>query len=1552
MRQRSQQPVRKAADPRLRNLAREAEARLQAYITALPGNDQADAVMAQQPPAVTPKATPLIQRMPPPAPPPPAPPPPAPRAQPLPRVASLTSTNVARHERRGTASLSSARRGASPGPVARAPSGQAVGGSRGGVVGSCGRNCAEAVAAGRDASNQPPPAPHVSEPQPPATPAGTTHCTAVNDIDSSTARPSTTGRNKRAAVAALEAAAAQAAAAAAAAMAAAAAASAAATAAAAAPPAAAPPIPNEAASRALAEEDGVTPRVDYASRSARHAEAEVSTMPRVANLSSAVRARSGGVPLAVAVRAATALQAGFRGARARAMSDAMREYEQLVTELRGWRRHVAAVVRVQSWVRALRVRRMRRRHTGATVQMQALARGRAGRRAMRARRTALAAALERQKARAAEAVIERERARLTERERAKSQRELTEWLSTGNRSRRGMSGPGADAMTTSHSAALRVPAGRALAERGRAVRVPLMAESAAFERDVGDSLDHLRAAEEAPQPEHAHRPGRWGPSLPPPPSANARAAAAARAARAYRSHLDRNRNPPALPPEPVAKVVAASAPSASADVSQPISPSVASSVGAAVEEPSAAPPTADWFGGVGDWFRTLLPGADGEAADRQGTPMPQSAAGDSAATTEPSGLFARTERTDVATKRTTSRRGGEAWTAAVIGGHQPTPTAKSASTSMSGRPFQPTTSFDARVVATQRLQAKNTSRDTSVARPKAVPLDGKPPAAKVMQLTTSFGARVLATRQIQEETVSIPDAGAASSSAPMRAIDKDGVLWQWTDETGWRMLGDEAPPQPTPPQPAAQNMKKRSAAEVAAASESRRRILGLAPSPSRANAAWAWPLATMAGQSSAPPLAGMGPAGARAEMISGALTVTPGLASCVEPAPPATREWSCAGAADVGHCESARRELRFAARPGAVVRPTGAVAADDADEGPAMLQPPKPFVESPRHQRDGVRFASARVGLSKKATAATSARLYESGGRKSFAAIKERTSVQKVEAAVGTLVEATRLKPIDTNVISRTVGRADHALLRAECMLFFRKTGETLGAALLRLGDSDAKTVLCGVVQGVEHWSDELPADEHLAQEQADFLHDSAIDEATLSAAAVHVFATASDEQVLALKAAYRVRYRDTVDSLLNKKLLGPIHSQLRDLLLARCGVARSRPAAAEALAEFVDVLVATADEGAPVPQQLDHPDHGGGGIEGRRETGSPVWATGGYDAEPPAGAVNENHASDTMNVSMTCAAAPPSLRDCTTSAPSLMLLQQPDGKARRLPGGYGTDVPSDRLASSAGRLSPVRQLRERTPQYAPDRMPPQRKNAGLWGFEVPLASANEMAPRDDIANEATVGLTMPAPMEAPAPSEADLRRNRWAVEQQQLSADMEALQGGHSFTPRAGSPASPLSPGASEDLAHEEHVAGGDDDESAEWRRWEATLELQAAARGWATRRRARGRPVKLGPPVAHPMTRLVVPASKYFTLSGQKNASTRRPKHGTASPSAHRSGVGRAPTSTSASAARSVVKSNSGAMTAQKHAREALDAQLQAELERSRQRQVQSIMLTSFDR
>ena len=330
----------------------------------------------------------------------------------------------------------------------------------------------------------------------------------------------------------------------------------------------------------------------------------------------------------------------------------------------------------------------------------------------------------------------------------------------------------------------------------------------------------------------------------------------------------------------------------------------------------------------------------------------------------------------------------------------------------------------------------------------------------------------------------------------------------------------------------------------------------------------------------------------------------------------------------------------------------------------------------------------------------------------------------------------------------------------------------------------------------------------------------------------------------------------------------------------------------------------------------------------------------------------------------MSRAAAPPSLRSCSHSAPSLMLLQQPDGTARRLPGGYGEDVPSDRVASLSSHSNLIPQLRERSPQYASDRTDRQRRGlpraisppgayevesqmrlslptgggldgAGGAGGVPSLGRGGVSIPSLGLGGVGALGGAGGLSEDA-EPTEADQRRERWALERQQLREDMEAVERANSelvakTAPSAPAPASPT----------REEVRNQLD----EWRRYEATLVLQAAARGWAVRRNLAGRPYKLGAPKAHPMTRLVVPASRYFVLPKRPdNRSSKASVSSSASRNTKRSrpaavrGAGAAARPTSAS------------MAAQKHAREAVDQQLQTELERSRSRQVQSIL--SFDR
>jgi hypothetical protein len=791
---------------------------------------------------------------------------------------------------------------------------------------------------------------------------------------------------------------------------------------------------------------------------------------------------------------------------------------------------------------------------------------------------------------------------------------------------------------------------------------------------------------------------------------------------------------------------------------------------------------------------------------------------------------------------------------------------------------------------------------------------------------------VLATRHLQERVSS--QEGALTGEPPMRAIDKDGVIWHWNDELGWRVPGD---PQEEASQSAVMHAPKRSASEASLSAESRRRIYGLAPSPSRARAAFGFYAADVV---AAIPSAARTVAVSPADPEPHRAPRTP-----AHTVPQQTLEWSCpdeafapsAAAPSRPACNSTRRELIFsqlALSQQQFVHDRGSsgkdVAGVEAVAAAHMVCAPP---TRPLAIDQGL--ASNIVRLSSRESAATTARLYESGGRKGFTALKERTSAQKVHSTVAALVEATRLKPCDTALISRTIGRADHVMLRAVCALFLREVGESLGAALLRLGDSDAKTVLCGVIEGVELWCDELPADEGLAEEQADFLHASAVDEATLSAAAVHVFATASDEQVISLKAAYRVRYRKTIDSLIARKLVGPIHYQLRDLLLARCGVIRHRPAAAAALTELMAGLV--------------DPDTVDGAVNGFAEQFAPASDDASeVDSSRVCGDVLE--ASETMDVVMTRAGAPTSLRGCAPSTPSLMLLQQPDGKSRRLPGGYAGDVPSGNLApAEAQRLLP--QLRGRTPQYAPDRVAPARPRVCARSVNEPLCSERGSI----IAGSSPSWQTLAAHKANSRCGEDDgaavsrMRRERWAAEEELMRADMAAVHAPASVGPgRAAHLSAP--PSASKCVAAAVRIQASARRMLAvheHWRLWQAILCVQAAARGWAVRRALGERPTKLGTPLAHPMTRLIVPASRYFQLAG----GAAKPSTRLRSASPRRAAASRSSSSlrsTTASAAQRHVRAAGSTMRAASS--EAVGALLQAEFGRARQKQVQSIL--SFDR
>ena len=127
------------------------------------------------------------------------------------------------------------------------------------------------------------------------------------------------------------------------------------------------------------------------------------------------------------------LQARFRGRRERAQANDLKEYDELVDQLRAWRAKVNAVVAVQKWMRGLKPQQLLRQQKEAAVTLQARVRGKGGRATAAAARTA---AQEAEAAREAERERAKESKRKAVNDRLRAQKEHMEWLSTSNRSRR------------------------------------------------------------------------------------------------------------------------------------------------------------------------------------------------------------------------------------------------------------------------------------------------------------------------------------------------------------------------------------------------------------------------------------------------------------------------------------------------------------------------------------------------------------------------------------------------------------------------------------------------------------------------------------------------------------------------------------------------------------------------------------------------------------------------------------------------------------------------------------------------------------------------------------------------------------------------------------------------------------------------------------------------------------------------------------------------------------------------------------------------------------
>ena len=112
-----------------------------------------------------------------------------------------------------------------------------------------------------------------------------------------------------------------------------------------------------------------------------------------------------------------------------------------------------------------------------------------------------------------------------------------------------------------------------------------------------------------------------------------------------------------------------------------------------------------------------------------------------------------------------------------------------------------------------------------------------------------------------------------------------------------------------------------------------------------------------------------------------------------------------------------------------------------------------------------------------------------------------------------------------------------------------------------------------------------------------------------------------------------------------------------------------------------------------------------------------------------------------------------------------MMVLQQPDGEAIRIPGGYGGGVASGVAASEPHSSPQFRdRLRERTPHYSPDKM--NLAAATHQRSSTTAGRAANILPND-------VGWSA---VEETKQSEAEIRRERWAAEQKKLAQDMEAL--------------------------------------------------------------------------------------------------------------------------------------------------------------------------------
>lgn len=207
--------------------------------------------------------------------------------------------------------------------------------------------------------------------------------------------------------------------------------------------------------------------------------------------------------------------------------------------------------------------------------------------------------------------------------------------------------------------------------------------------------------------------------------------------------------------------------------------------------------------------------------------------------------------------------------------------------------------------------------------------------------------------------------------------------------------------------------------------------------------------------------------------------------------------------------------------------------------------------------------------------------------------------------------------------------------------------------------------------------------------------------------------------------------------------------------------------------------------------------------------------------------------------------------------------------------------------------------------------------------------------------------------------TQAELRKQRWAAERQHLHEDMHVQRDAPGRAPelytidsnplgldpesqrRTAAAALRIQASARRSAARREH-----------WRLWHAVLCLQSVARGWASRRALAGRRTRLGTPIAHPMTRLIVPAARYFDSNVDRGKSVGGGKHTSGRSKAAKSSGGRSRSPRVGSPRAGPLLSLSNVADRLADTRHRVksppisDEHLRAELENARRRQVEAIL------